>query len=264
MPAIQLWNIVILFYCIGLFISIRHLIDAGGYLGMPRQFGDNPQITQFILVLSILGVGLFNYYVGRSSALSLIGPSWPMLILATIFTDQLFIDLSPIIYNRMVGIKTKILIAFRKDFKVLFFVGLFYCLSSSLLSVLVILQAYLNVISEQWSGVLTGTPALITVETDFIRSTSNTSDKVFILSDLAPELSLYTGHARPVNVPGFGELILRKDMDTINAFLSHPPKGAKIYWDPGFEPIKPADFINLHAVAATKNHELILFKDSGP
>lgn len=264
MPAIHPWNMVILFYCIGLFISISYLIDVSGSMGFAQQSGQDQFIPQLIFALSILGVGLFYYYVGRSHDWNLIGPSWPMFILATIFTDYLFTQLSPLIYSSTYGFKTKLFVVFRKDFKALAFVGLFYFMSASFLSIFLAMPVYLGVISKRWAGVEKhGLPLILNNEADFIHLTSSATDNVFILSDFAPELYLYTHHARPVNVPGFGELGLRKDMDKIIAFLSHPPKDAKIYWDPDFRTISPADFINLHSVASIGKH-MILFEDYNP
>jgi hypothetical protein len=189
MPSIHPWNMVVLFYVIGLFISISHLIDVSSHQGTIHRNEKDP-VTKLIFALSILGVGLFVYYVGRSHNYNLIWVSWPMLILATIFTDQLFTQLSPLVYSSTYGFMTKLFVAFRKDFKALSFIGLFYFLSASLLSIVMIMPVYLPVISERWSGVTKGRPHLINRYVDFIQSTSNITDKVFILSDYSPELYL--------------------------------------------------------------------------
>lgn len=264
MPAIHPWNMVILSYGVGLFISISYLLEINRRHNYDKPSEKNQNVTLLVFILSILGIGLFNYYVGRSHDLNLIGPTWPMFILIIIFTDQLFSQLSSQIFNQMKGFQIKLLVIFRKDFKAFLFVGLFYFLSSSLLSVALNMPAYLNVISVRWADVVKGRPHPLNTEVDFIKSTSNITDKIFILSDFAPELYLYSNHARPINIAGFGELILKKDIDKVKSFLAHPPKGTKIYWEPDFKTFRPTDYNNLHLVASAKHEYIFLFEDQNP
>jgi hypothetical protein len=57
---------------------------------------------------------------------------------------------------------------------------------------------------------------------------------------------------------------MKKDVDKISAFLSHPPKGAKIYWDTDYKTFTPFGCINLHPVESAPNNKMILFEEYNP
>ena len=188
----------------------------------------------------------------------MIGLSWPAFILLTIFTDKLFAGLSPIIYHKYSLLTQKTLVLMRHGYKVLLFLTLFYFLSSSFLTIILNFSTISELIAARMATIRQENPAL-SLQAQFIRSTSQSNEPVLILSNYATELSLYTNHIRPVNVPSFSELGLKADVEKINAFLLHPPKNAKIYWGPDFELIDPHHFANL--VQTTSTDGLIMFEN---
>jgi hypothetical protein len=77
--AFQSWNILILFYFIGLCYSLL------------RLFEQNKAIkTKAIFVFSILGLGLFAYFQGRSHPWVLLAVTWPGFIVMGILAEIFF------------------------------------------------------------------------------------------------------------------------------------------------------------------------------
>ena len=262
MPPVHPWNMMILVYCVAIYLSVRLLIDSSGILGIRSSLSQDQSITQLIFVLAILGIGLFNYYVGRSADTNLIELSWPLFLLLIIFTDRLFSEFSSFVHGSIFTLKNRVFSVFRKDFKAFFLLGLLYFFCASFLSILISLPANLNVITDHWQDVKIGrTPVLIS-EVEYINTTSKPSDPILILSHFAPELYLYSNHSRPINGPGFAELILKKDVEYVNLFLAHPPKGAKIYWEPEFQDFRPSTFRNLRRVSLPNNDFIFLYEDN--
>ena len=108
------------------------------------------------------------------------------------------------------------------------------------------------------SGILDGMPDTLRDKIIFIKSNSHQEDQILIISNLAPELYLYTGTPRPLHVPGFGELVLKSDTEKILNFLRMPPMNAKIFWDPTFIRFDPAQFQKKLTLCAT-NAGLFLY-----
>lgn len=78
MPLIHPWNIIVIIYLIGMAVSLINLLKGNRSLKVSMIFN-----------LSILGVGLFSYYQGRSHDFCLVAVSYPAIILLTIFADEL-------------------------------------------------------------------------------------------------------------------------------------------------------------------------------
>lgn len=264
MRPIHSWNVLVLVYIIGLFISLSFLLDQNGFtFAHVSKEPKDQAFYKLTFALSVLGIGLFNYFVGRSHDYNLLAVCWVGLILLTIFTDRLFNELSRIFLARSIKWTTKVWLFFRHNDKVFFFLLLFYFFSSSAWSILPSLPALQALVSSRLSAAAEGMPSFLGLQIQFINSSSNTNDPVFILSDYAPELSLYTQHDRPLPISGFDELVLQSELKQINDFLSKPPENAKIYWAPSFVLINPNYFINLTRVAATEDGSLILFENNG-
>lgn len=73
------WNIVFLIYLSGLIYSIKGLFEVR----------EDTVRDSIIFMLSILGIGLFVYYVGRSHDMTLKGPAYVAILILTIFADIL-------------------------------------------------------------------------------------------------------------------------------------------------------------------------------
>jgi hypothetical protein len=81
MPPFHPWNLVFLIYLAGLFISIRANLETR-----------STPVSQFIFFLSILGIGLFSYYEGRSHDYVFVAVVFPAIFLLGIFVNELVND----------------------------------------------------------------------------------------------------------------------------------------------------------------------------
>ncbi|MBN9420573.1 hypothetical protein ABS71_16350 [bacterium SCN 62-11] len=79
MPPVHAWNVAALLYFAGLAYAFQALREGREAL-RPR----------LIFALSILGMGLFSYFQGRSHDWVLFLASWPASVLATVFLDDLW------------------------------------------------------------------------------------------------------------------------------------------------------------------------------
>ena len=254
------WNIFVIIYIVGVFIGARNFLENAQIISPPaiRRERENGTDT-LIFAISIIGIGLFYYYIGRSHDNTLIGPSWPVFLLLAIFTDRLFSDLSQISGgNSFKNALKKYLSSPRIYYKVVLFTALFCFLTSSLVSITINLPSYWDLISTRKSGILDGMPDTLNDKIKFIKTNSHQGDQILILSNLAPELYLYTNTPRPLPVPGFYEIVLNSDMEKIYDFLRMPPINAKIFWEPAFLKIEPAQFPDNLQVCAS-SHDLLLF-----
>lgn len=98
MPAVHLWILTILVYGLGLLLSLAPLIER-----TPSEEA-KPRLTLTFLI-SILGVGLFSYYQGRSHNYVLTAVWYPAFLLLTMWGDRLLsqIEERRIPWRRLVG-----------------------------------------------------------------------------------------------------------------------------------------------------------------
>ncbi len=256
------WNMFVIIYTVGVFMGVRNFLEYAQIIDPPpiRREGEKEANT-LILAISIMGIGLFYYYIGRSHDLNLINLSWPVLLLSAIFADKIFSDLSKNINVQSLKIDTNTHPYFpQMYYKVILFVTLFCFLTSSILSIAVNFPLYRDLISTRISGILDGIPNTLHDEIEFIKSNSDRGNQILILSNLAPELYLYTNTPRPLPVPGFGELVLRSDTEKIFSFLRVPPMNAKIFWDPTFTMFDPTQFPNYLTLSASSDGLLLFSK----
>ncbi len=76
-PKKGMWQIVVLIYIIGVIFSIDNFINK-------KHSAQNSAI----LLLSVLGIGLFTYFLGRSHASNITHCGYPALLLLIIFADK--------------------------------------------------------------------------------------------------------------------------------------------------------------------------------
>jgi hypothetical protein len=260
--AIHPWNMVVLIYMVALFISIRHFFEVNNLTPLQVNGKKNQsELTTLIFSLSILGVGLLNYYVGRSQDIYLVWPTWPILILLTYFADNIFSDFIRIFRRKSLPLASRMVFSPRWMYKVFLFLIVFSFLASSILSIASYFSIYRALIASRMSGISAGIPDRVRQGIELIQSKTHKGDKVLILSDFAPELYLYTNRTRPLVVPGFGELALNDDIKKITGFLASPPDNAFVYWDTRFSIITPTQFENLIPIAYSENKDLILYMD---
>ena len=264
LPILQIihpWNMFVVIYILGVFIGVRNFLEYTQIISPPEALREEEkEIHTLILAISVLGIGLFFYYIGRSHDACLTGPSWPVFLLLTIFTDRLFSGLSQVLDGRTLRIAAKTyLFSPRIYYRVILFAVLFCFLTSSVVSIAIHFPPYLNLISTRTSGRLSGMPDTLRAKIEFIKSNSDQDDQILILSNLAPLLYLYTNAPNPLPVPGFIELILKSDLELIYNFLEMPPANAKIFWAPTFTMVDPTHFLD-NLTRVTSGNDLIVYE----
>jgi hypothetical protein len=207
MPLIHPWNIVILTYLVGLSYSIINALS-----------GKNVYRSSMVFLLSILGVGLFSYYQGRSLHLNLAISCYPAYLLLAIFAEDLFIN-----------IKTHGTRMFSNH--ILFYLLMFFLFSSpmSLLTELTDSNDIKNYIAPGIASI-TSPANDIARNAEFIRKNSSPGDKVYILSDNQSVYYAETKTAEPMNSPGLSCLILKSDYLALHKALKNNI-GTKVFFD---------------------------------
>ena len=71
------WFVVLAGYGIAIQLSLVRL-----------RLSSNPSRESTYLFLSLLGVGLFSYFQGRSHFFNLVAVSWPLIVVVAVFTDR--------------------------------------------------------------------------------------------------------------------------------------------------------------------------------
>lgn len=258
------WNILIVIYVIGIFLGVRQFLETVGLVKSVNNNIAKNRIITFIFIVSILGIGLFGYYVGRSHDLNLIGPSWPALLLLVIYCDRTFHNT----YDFFCKFSNKgaSVLQVPSYYRTVVFAGTFYIITSSVINVISYLPLHKDLITRRISGVFKGIPEPLTAQIQFINQNTKPGDSVIILSDYAPVLYLHSNHMRAVDVPGFAnDLIFRKDFDKLLDFLQSPPNNAKIFYSPSFSSstLTPNNFGDkLKYISSTKDLSLSYYSIS--
>ncbi|OGG85497.1 hypothetical protein A2392_03355 [Candidatus Kaiserbacteria bacterium RIFOXYB1_FULL_46_14] len=194
-PPLHIWASIILVYIIGLTFSIRALVLKN------VTYQD-----KLITAISILGLGLFTYYTGRSHDYSLFGPSFPALVLLAIFGDMLF---SRIKKSSLPTLGDGLLFAF------VFFIPI-AALVSILLNVPMYAEEARSGASRMFSTVTTDHSQNV----EFIRDNTTPGESVFILAQNAD--GLYYGESRvraAIDLPSTTDLFLLSEVEVIVDFL---------------------------------------------
>ncbi|KKK54304.1 hypothetical protein LCGC14_3086090, partial [marine sediment metagenome] len=191
MKAIHPWNAVVLIYIIGLIYGVNYLIS-----------NNMKERGKIVFFLSILGVGLFSYYQGRSHDYVLPAVWYPAIILLIIFVDDLWRVI------RKQGKKDVVSIAV--------FTGLFYLFTSALASMIVSLPV-LNATGPIAQLKPVETPVARAV--DFIIRQMGDEEEAVILSFNAGVYHLMSKTSSPIKAPSVSELILKEDYARINNYI---------------------------------------------
>jgi hypothetical protein len=205
MPSIGPWNLVILVYALGLTYAIMTLL---------RRKGTPRDITVFML--SVIGVGIFSYYQGRSVDGNLTVVWYPAILLITLAAD----------YS---------LTAFRRSQW-----RTYPNLVVLIPSVAIFTSAIFGLVAAGYSsypaiyGRITAPGNPVTIEgVAFIAGNCHQGEPVLILSANAGMYYAESGTVNPLSGPGFGELFLTRDYDAIRLAIDKQ-KVKKIFVDTAF------------------------------
>lgn len=204
LPPPHIWNFVVVLYLAGLLFSI---------ISFFKKSYDYK--IKLIAYLSLLGIGLFAYYEGRSHDLTLFGPSYPALVLLVIFADRLFERIK------------------KRGF------GLYGELAALLLSLYIIFAAPFNLLyntGEYWRFANLGIASFASDEQsvmrkniEFIKSLAQPNERILILS-LNNEGILYacSRTRSALDIPSSTDWFFKSEIDDIVNFLNDSG-GAKIF-----------------------------------
>jgi hypothetical protein len=175
-------------------------------------------ITDFMLMLTLLGIGLFDYFMGRSAESNLMWCIYPLVLLAGIFSDSM---VSLVAGGRLPR-----------------FAWIF------LLPVLLISQYWAGLgvlgfpdyLARSWDVVWKWTDQADTPVLDnaaFIKSHTTPHEKIYLLSRQSGVYYYLSNTLCGVEIPGSGELYDRRYMDALVAAIQSRQLG-KIFLDRDF------------------------------
>ncbi|MFA5197260.1 MAG: hypothetical protein WC437_02445 [Patescibacteria group bacterium] len=207
MQLIQPWNLVILTYLIGLTYSI---IQA-----FKRSLTDKATI---IFLLSIIGLGIFSWYQGRSHDLSLVNIIPSAILILAIFSDKLL----------------TIIARYKDQGKVLLpmlLVGLFVVFSSVALPSIIInhesLFERMTIGGNNLTKSKTYNPKVA-----FISEHTTKGEPILILADHQDGIFYAESKTQTrLNVPSSTEIFLKSDLGKIENFLATNTSTTKIFLD---------------------------------
>lgn len=188
------WMTVIAVYVMGLIVGI-----VGVVRGRQSWTLDN------ILFLSMLGVGLFIYYQGRSHILNLITVCWPAILVGAMLADRVL---------RMVRARQaerSMLVLPAAALGILAF-----CAVPFVWSVPKLLGSAITLFEDRHQAI----SPIVQDEIQFIRSHSTPGESCAILSARQGIYYAETKLVSPLRGPGYVETVLQRDLDSVLNQLS--------------------------------------------
>ncbi len=218
MPLLHPWNIVGLMYLAGIGTCAGFLLNRIRRAGVPE--GSEKLIwVNMMFLMSIMGVGLFTVYQGRSHDANLLATFWSAFFLIAMYADALmgrFVGnaaaggVPRVRPRRLSMIALPLVLLFIPFFYVPAFFGL---VPSSLRN----LQAQLGRIREATQGA----PNAFTHRRDFMTRYSHPGQEVPIFSTRYDTVYLIeTRTTTPMRAPGWNELFLQSDVINYTDYLA--------------------------------------------
>ncbi|MEQ8187968.1 MAG: hypothetical protein ABRQ39_08365, partial [Candidatus Eremiobacterota bacterium] len=201
MKVIHMWNMVILIYIAGLSYGIKAMFDRNTDINVKS-----------IVFLSILGLGIFSYFQGRSYDSNLLVVCYPALLILTIFTDKL---LSQKGLYRFIAM---IILPF-------FIFSTIMLLSKSF--------TFYNHITNKFVIMCRQEDNKVLINGKFILAHTHPGEKVLILSYHSGIYYNMSGTLCPLKIGHFTELYYKDDYRKISDFLKEN-KEVKIFLDNTF------------------------------
>ncbi|GAM10540.1 hypothetical protein OR1_02829 [Geobacter sp. OR-1] len=227
MPLWHPWMLVILVYAHGLLASVRPVAD--------RRYSGR---SAMIFFLSIMGVGLFAYYQGRSHDLNLLAVSFPAILILILHADKLANRAcsAPLPGDRYL------------------FLLITFCFVFGSATYLMNIPAITGTIISRIRPVLARDNTVVTRNVDFIRRNSFRGEKLLILSMHSGIYYLESGTVPPLKIPGITELLLARDFNKIVEYLGSAAE--KVIVD--------RQFISLHPELAELLEERFRIRELSP
>jgi hypothetical protein len=197
LPPPHSWNLLIIIYLVGLLIAIVALINK-----------NIDYKSKLIFTVTILGVGLFTYFLGRSHDMTLIPPSYPAFILIIIFADTL--------YLRFLASKKM------RTGEMFIFLFIVFILASAPFSMLYNSKLFTKYASHGAESFFKKYTTTYTENIAFIKKYSDHGDSVLILSP-HKEGAYYaeTGTRSVVDIPSSTDLFFNSEITLLIDFLKN-------------------------------------------
>lgn len=248
MPKVHSWNLVMLVYAIGLTKSCISIINKERNLKM-----------NIIFLLSILGIGIFSYYQGRSHDHVLTVVWYPSLILVAIFVYELFIEFKKNITEKRYVYFQNLLFVVLLIFELISFI---YLLKGS--------NYFYTTIKNNWNKIMLQQETEVTTGLNFIEENVEANDSVLILSNHSGIQYFAAKKETQLNIPGLSEIFLNKDYNKIISFIENQ-KPEKIFLDKSFLTAGQSNFESnikvlnslfkaYHIESASKFNNIMLYK----
>lgn len=194
MPFPHVWILVVLTFLIGLLASIKKWLNK-----------NNDWKNISIFFVSILGIGLFSYYEGRSHDATFYLPLYIPIILLIIFADFMY---------RIIVSHTKLY-----GHRLLFLLILFFILAAPL-NLVYKSSDYYTWSSIGLSSFFQKSENSLTKNVNFIKNNTEEGESVVILAEAFD--GVYYGESRTrsvLDIPSFTEVFFKREADYIVDFL---------------------------------------------
>lgn len=220
MTLIHPWNLLIITYMTGLSISFQSLI-----LRKPSN-----RVIMFFL-LSILGVGIFSYFQGRSHDYTLVAVFYPALLLATAFADDMFSYVKDKLFSAHSKDKKNVFITYSGT--ILLLAGLLFFLTSSIFSMVYNYNYLFTNIKKNINIMIKKEPTILTRTVDFVNINTEPDEEVLIISHNAEIYYLGSQTICPLKSPAPSEILLIRDLEIIKEFVRNT-RGEKIFFEESY------------------------------
>ncbi len=208
------WILVVLVYLGGLAYAAGNLASIKG-LSIPPQPEESAR-PKLVFLLSLLGLGLFSYYQGRSHEYVLTLVWWPCFVLLALFSD----DVLSIIRRREHTLA-----------HVLAFSIVAWLLIGCSWSAIADIGCIKTLIAQQFPWRLNATAAQAHREADSLRAFATDGERMVFLAPSEPVLHLISG-VPPIAPCSYIEMVLLDDYTELLQRLEREP-AAKVYIDKG-------------------------------
>ncbi len=187
------WISILGIYLLGLLVSIQSWGNSA----------NNNKRMDTIFYLSMLGLGLFAYYQGRSHVLNLVSVCWPAVLIGLILTDE-----------SLRAIRMKLLPKIQLALPGAFVVVLCVCCVSFIAHLEYMTYGVLNFVGTPESE---HSSSLVADELAFIKERSARGQECLILSRRQGIYHAESGLLSPFEGPSLVEMVLKSDQDHLIA-----------------------------------------------
>jgi hypothetical protein len=202
-PPPHTWTVVLLVYLIGLISVAKDLVKK-----------EVTYQSKIIFFSSILGLGLFAYYEGQSSDITLFRTSYPALIIVIMFVDKLWTELKAkgqLIFGKFLILSFLLFVLFSVPFSLIANLGSYYVFAK---------DAVKNIKLKDSSYLR---------NVKFIKQNTQPNERVFILA--SPQQGVYYTESKTlpvVTVASVADIVFPKDLDVQYNFLQ-TNKATKVF-----------------------------------